>query len=271
MFYCKSRFYNPLWCRFINIDSARCLDTENINGMNLYCYCMNNPVMYSDGSGHAPEWLQVAGWIGLGVGLLLCGVAAGILLGGVGTATLVGAIAVGAAKGTLIGAAVGIGVGAISGGVGAMIDGEQFGSSEFWSDVLFGTFLGFGTGALIGAIAGGFYGANGWYNARALEFTNYGTNDEVVIGKYIENSKYSYDAIAKSRGSTYYGTSNARWSEVRNMKFVGDNGMWKINKAFLKQQMRAGKNFLITNDYISGYLFKEVSYLTSKGIAIFLV
>lgn len=55
------------------------------------------------------------------------------------------------------------------------------------------------------------------------------------------------------------------------MKFVGDKGMWKINKAFLKQQMRAGKNFLITNDYISGYLFKEVSYLTSKGIAIFLV
>ena len=147
----------------------------------------------------------------------------------------------------------------------------QFGSSEFWSDVLFGTFLGFGTGALIGAIAGGFYGANGWYNARALEFTNYGTNDEVVIGKYMKNSKYSYDAIAKSRGSTYYGTSNARWLEVKKMKFVKDKGMWKINKAFLKQQMRSGKNFLITNDYISGYLFKEVSYLTSKGIAIFLV
>lgn len=43
-----------------------------------------------------------------------------------------------------------MGVGAISGGVGAMIASEQFGSSELWSDVLFGTFLGFGTGALIG-------------------------------------------------------------------------------------------------------------------------
>lgn len=271
LYFLQSRYYDPETGRFISPDALEYLQPETINGLNLYCYCLNNPVMYSDGSGHAPEWLQVAGWIGLGVGLLLCGVAAGILLGGVGTATLVGAIAVGAAKGTLIGAAVGIGVGAISGGVGAMIAGEQFGSSEFWSDVLFGTFLGFGTGALIGAIAGGFYGANGWYNARALEFTNYGTNDEVVIGKYMKNSKYSYDAIAKSRGSTYYGTSNARWLEVKKMKFVKDKGMWKINKAFLKQQMRAGKNFLITNDYISGYLFKEVSYLTSKGIAIFLV
>ena len=62
-----------------------------------------------------------------------------------------------------------------------------------------------------------------------------------------------------------------RSNEVKNMKFVGDKGMWKINKAFLKQQIRAGKNFLVTNDYIFGYLFKEVNYLTSKGIAIFLI
>ena len=79
-------------------------------------------------------------------------------------------------------------------------------------------------------------------NARALEFTNYGTNDEVVIGKYIKNSRHSYDAIANSRGSTYYGTSDAIWLEVKKMKFVKDKGMWKINKTFIKQQMRAGKN-----------------------------
>ena len=28
-----------------------------INGLNLYMYCKDNPVNYSDGSGHMPEWL----------------------------------------------------------------------------------------------------------------------------------------------------------------------------------------------------------------------
>lgn len=44
------------------------------------------------------------------------------------------------------------------------------------------------------------------------------------------------------------------------MKFVGDKGMWKINKVFLKQQMKAGKQFLLSNDYIFGYLYQEVSF-----------
>ena len=55
------------------------------------------------------------------------------------------------------------------------------------------------------------------------------------------------------------------------MKGVGEKGMWKINKVFLKQQMVLGKEFVITSDYIFGYLFKEVSYITSKDVALFLI
>ena len=29
------------------------LDPESINGLNLYCYCMNNPIMYANPSGHS--------------------------------------------------------------------------------------------------------------------------------------------------------------------------------------------------------------------------
>lgn len=91
----------------------------------------------------------------------IIGVAIGILTAGVGTATFLGAVVVGAAKGALIGAAIGVGAGAIAGGAGAMIAGEEFGSSEFWSDVLYGGMLGFGVGTVVGAVAGGVHGANG--------------------------------------------------------------------------------------------------------------
>ena len=87
LYYCSSRYYSPELCIFTSIDSIEYLDCESINGLDLYCYCLNNPIMYVDPSGHAPQWLQIAGWIGLGVGILICGVAIGILTAGVGTAT----------------------------------------------------------------------------------------------------------------------------------------------------------------------------------------
>ena len=47
------RYYSPELCRFIQPDSIEYLDPSSINGLNLYCYCMNNPIMYYDPSGHS--------------------------------------------------------------------------------------------------------------------------------------------------------------------------------------------------------------------------
>ena len=50
---------------------------------------------------------------------------------------------------------------------------------------------------------------------------------------------------------------------------VGDKGMWKINRAFLKQQIAAGSSFVLSNNAIVDrgyYLAKEVAYLVSKGV-----
>ena len=52
MYYCKSRFYVPKWRRWLIYDSVQYLDVENVGCANLYAYCNNNPVMYSDGDGH---------------------------------------------------------------------------------------------------------------------------------------------------------------------------------------------------------------------------
>ena len=51
LYYLKSRYYDPEICRFITIDDISYIDPETINGLNLYAYCGNNPVMFSDPNG----------------------------------------------------------------------------------------------------------------------------------------------------------------------------------------------------------------------------
>ena len=51
MYYLKTRYYNPEWCRFISSDNIEYLETDNPLGVNLFSYCKNNPVMYSDPNG----------------------------------------------------------------------------------------------------------------------------------------------------------------------------------------------------------------------------
>ena len=53
MYYCKSRFYVPLWHRWLNSDSINYLEPKNITSLNLFAYCNNNPVMYVDPTGRS--------------------------------------------------------------------------------------------------------------------------------------------------------------------------------------------------------------------------
>ena len=46
------RYYNPEWGRWIQPDDIEYLDPTNINGLNLYAYCMNDPVNMYDPDGH---------------------------------------------------------------------------------------------------------------------------------------------------------------------------------------------------------------------------
>ena len=51
LYYLKTRYYDPEICRFINMDAIEYADHETINGLNLYAYCNNNPVMGCDPDG----------------------------------------------------------------------------------------------------------------------------------------------------------------------------------------------------------------------------
>ena len=51
LYFLKTRYYDPEICRFITIDDISYLDPKSINGLNLYAYCGNNPIKYSDPNG----------------------------------------------------------------------------------------------------------------------------------------------------------------------------------------------------------------------------
>ncbi len=56
MYYLLTRFYDPETGRFISPDAIEYLDPATLNGLNLYSYCLNNPVMRVDPTGTFP-WL----------------------------------------------------------------------------------------------------------------------------------------------------------------------------------------------------------------------
>ena len=54
-YYLRARYYNPVVGRFLQEDTYRG------DGLNLYAYCANNPVMYFDPSGHTTTTAPTCG------------------------------------------------------------------------------------------------------------------------------------------------------------------------------------------------------------------
>ena len=110
LYYLKSRYYDPETGRFLNADDISYLDPETINGLNLYAYCGNNPVMRIDENGNAWwDWLISGLQIVVGAVLVFTGLGAGF-----------GAMLIAGGTIGLIGNAVGSTIG---GGIGTMLNG----------------------------------------------------------------------------------------------------------------------------------------------------
>ncbi|WP_438848863.1 RHS repeat domain-containing protein [Anaerocaecibacter muris] len=62
LYYLNARYYDPEVGRFISADSTQYLEPNTINGLNLYAYCGNNPVMFIDP--HGTSWKSF--WKGVG-------------------------------------------------------------------------------------------------------------------------------------------------------------------------------------------------------------
>ena len=117
MYYCKSRYYVPEWCRFLNADSIEYLDPSNINGMNLYAYCNNDSVNKIDPSGHFAISLTVLGLI---IGAVVGATAGGVVAYDVAKKSgaegweLAGWTMLGIVGGGVVGGALGAGAGALA-------------------------------------------------------------------------------------------------------------------------------------------------------------
>lgn len=141
LYYLKTRYYDPETGRFLNADDISYLDPHTINGLNLYAYCGNNPVMHVDPNG-TNFWKNLFG-VFLVITLVSIIVASAIITGG----------------SSLIAIGVGFGVGAsvnlISQGIGNILSGKSF-----FDDINIGSILISGlAGAAFATGIGGTIGA----------------------------------------------------------------------------------------------------------------
>ena len=122
LYYLQSRYYSPEFRRFISPDSYDLIPTLAESGdLNLYVYCSNNPVMYTDPSGEFPLWAVAL------FGIFVSGVINGV----VNVMTMSagenawGAFLGGFVEGSVSAAALaaGLAIGAYTGGVGHAILG----------------------------------------------------------------------------------------------------------------------------------------------------
>ena len=117
LYYCNARYYSPKWRRFISPDDTAYLDPETVNGLNLYCYCNNDPVNYADPSGRLAISLAMIGLIvGAVIGAAAGGVAAYSIAKNQGAEgwDLFGWTMAGIFGGGIVGGALGAGVGALA-------------------------------------------------------------------------------------------------------------------------------------------------------------
>ncbi len=73
----RGYYYDPEVGRFITIDDLSYLDPDTINGLNLYAYCGNNPVMNIDPNGNFFLSLLFAVIAGAAIGGVINGVCSG--------------------------------------------------------------------------------------------------------------------------------------------------------------------------------------------------
>lgn len=158
------RYYDPKLGRFLTPDGADFIEPTSIKGTNLYCYCLNNPVMYCDPTGRMP----------ITVAMLLIGIGVGAAIGAVTNivsqyisnggwdnfswASLSWSILIGGASGALamstLGTAAMVAANAILSTIGSvgnhLIAGDDFSSCETWSDIVFSLCVGVVAGILGG-------------------------------------------------------------------------------------------------------------------------
>ena len=175
LYYLNTRYYDPFACRFINADDISYIEPETINGLNLYSYCGNNPVMAIDPNGTAWwHWVISGLQVALGVALIATGLGAGL-----GASLIVGG-AIGIIS-EAFGSQIGGGIGSMANGWGAISTGLSLFSYGFAGVMAGGVMVLVGAGTMA-------FGAN--EVIAGITGTNYiqewtGMSDSLYSGLYL--------------------------------------------------------------------------------------
>jgi RHS repeat-associated protein len=108
-YYLQGRYYDPEVGRFVNVDKQLSPQLGHV-GLNLYAYCLNDPVNMADPSGDMPFFVVTAV-----IGAVVGAVVGGVIAAANGRSVLAGVV-VGAAVGGLAGLGLGAAAGAMFAG-----------------------------------------------------------------------------------------------------------------------------------------------------------
>ena len=239
LYFLQTRYYDPEIGRFLNRDSVAYADPQTINGLNLYAYCLNNPIDYVD-----PAGTSISLFVGLAVSFIIgfatSSISQGIQYGweninwGQSSVDGLFAFASTALAATGIGTIASIGIGAVLG------VGQYAVDSAFHNESL--TL----SGAVSATIIGGFAG---WLSGAGA------SNGKILANGMTGRAESGIKALITTLNR--YGINSSAYRNVMNLygKTIAESVQNTINKAFTSSVIKIWGSTIIT---------PGMQYLTSR-------